>query len=232
MSQRSMTDRLIEECRKLYPHQQVNCPWGEIEQRIRQDASLFRRALHKVRRYAKRNSIESSLNLWNACHVFDLMVSLPFCFYCGKRFTKEEFMTQEVQLEHFIPRSKPYVPPAAPFDGRLRTPHHPHRIVLACASCNRIKSNLVDADIQQIISDPDGFFAKRRYRPDRREQLSDFAEIFYWFIAAPRGYASRHGLEFSFAQAHWEKRRKKYRQRWLVSENSNGASRVASKGRK
>lgn len=134
--------RLINRVRKLYPCQQINCSLGTVEQRIQLHTSLFKRSLSKATAYAKRSSYEAGFVLWIACHLFDLMKKNPFCFYCGKSFNGSDFMGSEVQLEHFIPRSRRRVPPALDsIQERAYTAHHPHRIVLACP--NATESNQI-----------------------------------------------------------------------------------------
>lgn len=210
-----LEERLINSVRKLYPFQQINCSLENVEERVQLHISRFKRALSKARVYAKRPSYEAGFVLWIACHLFDLMQEKPFCFYCGKRFNDSDFMGPEVQLEHFIPRSKSSVSADIdPFLRRAYPAHHPHRIVLACANCNGIKSNHSDKDFLQVLHYPEAFFKGRRYRPDRREQLREFAAIYYFFIVAPQGYADRNGIGFVDASAHWEARRASYRKRW------------------
>lgn len=104
-------------------------------------------------------------------------------------------MGSEVQLEHFIPRSRPPVSSAIDsIQKRAYTAHHPHRIVLACPNCNAIKSNLSDKEFLQVIHDADAFFKARRYGLDRRTQLRLFAELYYYLLMAPQGYAGRHEI--------------------------------------
>ena len=210
------TERLINRVESLYRSQQINCSLEEVERRVRSNTDRFKRSLSRARRYAKRRSYEESFVLWIACHLFDLMKDKPSCFYCGRSFEDFDFMGTEVHLEHFIPRSKSPTPIDITLFGiRAYTAHHPHRIVLACPTCNRIKSNLSDKGFLQIANDAEAFFGVRRYRPQRRQQLRDFAEIYYWFVAGPQGYAERHRIEYVDAEAHWQARRARYRQRWL-----------------
>jgi 5-methylcytosine-specific restriction endonuclease McrA len=207
--------RLINRIRKLYPSQQINCSLGAVEQRIQLHPSLFKRSLSKATAYAKRSSYEAGFVLWIACHLFDLMKKYPLCFYCGKSFNDSDFMGSEVQLEHFIPRSRPPVPFAIDsIQKRVYTAHYPHRIVLACPNCNGIKSNLSDKEFLQVIHDADSFFKARRYGPDRRTQLREFAELYYYFLMAPQGYAERHGIAYVDVAVYWEAHRSRYRARW------------------
>jgi hypothetical protein len=202
-----LEESLIRWARKCYPHQGINCSQSAVEDRIREHPPLFSRARAKARRYTKRLSYESGLLLWNTCHLFDLITHYPWCEYCRRAFSEQDFMGPVVHLEHRNPRSSPQVSDIDLWPGRLYTAHHPHLIVLACASCNIIKSNLCDADLQKIVENPASL-------PEGKEHLRDFAAIYYIHIVAPQGYAAYHGIDFIDVPAHLEQLQEAYRRKW------------------
>src|SRR5262249_8437433 len=155
--------------RTLHRSQCVDYPVEEVERRYVLNPVRFRRALSKAKAYARRGSFEYAFVLGIACHLFDLMELEPWCFYCAKPFSDSDFNGPNVHLEHFIPRSKSPLPDLF---GRLPYfAHHQHRIVLACADCNSIKSNHSDEDFRHIVLDAEAFFRGRRYTHDRKEHL-------------------------------------------------------------
>ena len=120
-----------------------------------------------------------------------------------------------MQLDHFYPRSKNYDNPLGNLlPNRVFNHHHSYRLNLMCRGCNSLKSNLRSADFSQIIEAREAFFKKHRwYSSDRKERLLQFAEIYYYRLD-PQCYASRHGIVDGNAEAHWEKLKRIFRERW------------------
>lgn len=195
--------------RELYYSQQIPFSIEEVERRATENPSPFRRTWKKAESNCKGDSNARRRVLWIACHLFDLA---PHCYYCG-----QEGSADSLTLDHFNPRSKPGTSIAigsAGIEYRKHEANHPWNVVWACGHCNKLKDNLCSKDFQRILDDPLGFFRESRYSANKRKRLRAFAEIYYLFIAGRQGYAERHHLNFADVLAHWEARRKSYRERW------------------
>lgn len=198
-----LSDRLKERAKMMFDSQNMSRSLNEIFEIIENNPEIFDRCLKRAKSYKNLNfgnGIENT-TLWIACNLVESINQAPYCYFCGKTITRDEFMKGKVHLEHFIPRK----------EGGI---HQPVNITLACRQCNTLKSSLTDEDMLKILNDPAGFFSGRRYNIKRKEQLIDFAEIYYPRIAGLHGYAERHVISGHRIRNHWEELRRCYREKW------------------
>jgi hypothetical protein len=210
-SSANQVERLVRRLEKLYPSQVINDAPEKVEQRVRLNPARFKRALFKAKAYANRDSHQRAYILWIACHLYDLMEKWAWCFYCGKPFNDHDFLGPDVQLEHFIARSKSPMPDLfgrLPYDA-----HHPHRIVLSCRACNSIKSNHSSSTLAQVAHDPEAFFKTRRYTRNRKEHMKDFAELYYP-LTRTEEYAEHNKITLAEAQGNLKSVQERYRRKW------------------
>ena len=203
MVEDALTERLMGRAQRLYAKQAAARSWQEVEKLIGDDPELFERCLKRASdsRYAGCPGGNGPTSLWIACNLVESLRLAPWCYYCGKTLTRDEFMRGHVHLEHFEPRSH---------EGT----HEPGNIRLACRQCNLLKSSLTDDDMVAILENPDGFFRGRSWSRTRVRQLEEFAEIYYPRTAGLSGYADRQCIRVRDARNHWEQRREQYRAKW------------------
>lgn len=190
----------------FFAEQEISYSWDEIETLVRWNPELFNRALSRARnaKYVKRSGSRGDVSLWIACNLVETMRKAPWCYFCARPITREEFLNAGAHVEHFEPRSNAGT-------------HEPANVTLSCANCDELKSHLTGDDFQAILDDADSFFAAHGREGKRREQLEEFAEIYYPRIAGLGGYTQRHGIQIRQAHGHWETLKGHYRRKWQVS---------------
>ena len=198
-----LADRLKERVKKMFDSQRMSRSINEVFEMIEHDPELFERCLKRAKSYRDVDSGKGVVNtsLWIACNLVESLERAPYCYFCGRTITQDDFMNGKVHLEHFEPR----------IEGGI---HQPINITLACKQCNQIKSRLTDKDMLLVLNDPASFFSGRRFSDMRKKQLIDFAETYYPRIAGLQGYAERHGLREQNIRSHWEELRRRYRDKW------------------
>ncbi len=194
-------ERLRKRIIKLYDSQNKTRDINEVLDIFEHDPDLFNSCLKRAKSYTYKDKGYIKNTLWIACNIVESLKEAPFCYFCGRSINRDDFIKGEVHIEHFIPRSE-------------GGPHHPINITLSCKQCNSLKSALTDDDFMKVLNDPSNFFSNSRWSDKRKEQLIDFAEIFYPRIAGLQGYKERHKTCGQNIKKHWEKRRRKYRDKW------------------
>ncbi len=199
--------RLLEKVKRLFKIEQCSYEWNQVESIVVRDPELFESGLKRAsqRLYVKDTPKNERLTLWMACNICETLEKAPRCYFCSRQLTRDNFINDGVcvPLEHFIPRD----------DGGSHTPAN---LTLACRICNSIKSNLTDDDFRLILKSPDNFFALKRQRvtPEKKQELIDFAEIYYPRISNLRDYAVRHGIDPIDARKHWENKQSEFRDKY------------------
>ena len=201
-----LADRLKAHVRKLYDSKSMSRSIKEVFEMIERDPELFKCCLKRAKSYSDVDSGKVVVNtsLWIACNLVESLERAPYCYFCGRAITRDDFMKGKVHLEHFEPRTE-------------GGPHLPGNITLACEQCNHLKSNLTDEDMMQVLNDSERFFATRKWSEKRKKQLIDFADIYYPKIAGLSGFANRHGINEPRIRYHWEELRRNYRDKWQSS---------------
>jgi hypothetical protein len=202
-----LVDSALGLAREFSAVQEISHSWDEVEALVRWDPEVFANALSRAanRKYLGGSSSRGALSLWIACNLVETMRLAPWCYFCSRQVTRDDFLNADAQVEHFEPR------------GSSGT-HEPANVTLACASCNELKSDLTADDFRVILTDPDAFFAGQGRHRRKRRQLEEFAEIYLPRIAGPSGYVERHGIDSRDMRPHWEDLKEQYRRRWQTSD--------------
>lgn len=194
--------KLLKKVKKFYCPQYSSRTIDEIKEIIRNDPILFECCLKRAENYMNENStITKNRSIWIACNLVDSVRNHATCYFCEKKFTRDDLLKGNIHLEHFEPR-------------RNEGENEPGNITLACKDCNLLKSDLTSEDFIQILNEPNSFFLLRKVNDNRQKQLIEFAEIYYPRIAGLSEYAKRHNINDHNIRAHWENLRQKFRNHW------------------
>ncbi len=178
--------------------------WSEVLEVIEADPEIFAACLRRAKRYKLPSDAPKSHKLWIAVNLAVGYKNRDDCYFCGKIMKRDEFLSGDVHLEHFIPR-------------KVGGQHTPGNITLACKTCNLLKRDLCDEDFDMILNNPERFrTAHLSMSLKRYQQLVEFAEVIAPRFKGLNYIIERFGATSQNRRQVWDDLRSDYRTKWGI----------------